>query len=186
MTDTITSVSTWNIDKAHSAVEFAVKHMMFSTVKGRFTEFTGTIKLDDQNLANSSVSVEIQTDSVDTHDDGRNTHLKSADFFSAEKHPLITFNSTSVEPGKGDEFKVTGDLSINGVTKSVVLNVEQTGRGMSPFGFEVAGFSATTKISRKEFGLEWNAALETGGVLVGDDIKISIEVEANPAVAPEA
>jgi len=180
------SVSTWNLDKAHTSIEFAVKHMMFSTVKGRFGEFSGTISLDDQNLANSSVQVEIQTASVDTRDPGRDTHLKSADFFEAEKFPAITFVSTKVEPGKNDEFKVTGDLTVHGMTKPVVLDVEKTGRGKSPFGFEVAGFSATTKISRKEFGLEWNAALESGGVLVGDDIKISIEVEATPAVAQDA
>lgn len=183
---TTSSVSTWNLDKAHSAIEFAVKHMMFSTVKGRFGEFSGTISLDEQNLANSRVQVEIQTASVDTRDPGRDAHLKSADFFDAETFPAITFSSTNVESGKNDEFKVTGDLTVHGVTKPVVLDVEQTGRGMSPFGFEVAGFSATTKISRKEFGLEWNAALESGGVLVGDDIKISIEVEANPAVAQDA
>jgi len=187
MTDTTTTgVSTWNLDKAHSSIEFAVKHMMFSTVKGRFGDFTGEINLDDQDLPNSSVNVEIQTSSVDTRDAGRDGHLASADFFDAENFPTITFTSTNVEAAKGDEFKVTGDLTLHGVTRPAVLTVEQTGRGMSPFGFPVTGFTATTKISRKEFGLEWNAALETGGVLVGDDIKISIEIEANPAVAKEA
>jgi polyisoprenoid-binding protein YceI len=189
MTDTTTTtsgISTWNIDKVHSSIDFAVKHMMFSTVKGRFGEFSGEINLDDQNLPDSSVNVEIQTSSIDTRDAGRDGHLASPDFFDAEKFPTITFTSTNVEAAKGDEFKVSGDLTLHGITKQVVMTVEQTGRGMSPFGFPVTGFSATTKISRKEFGLEWNAALETGGVLVGDDIKISIEIEANPAVAKEA
>ena len=187
MTDTATTTATrtWTIDLAHSMVEFSVKHMMFSTVKGLFTDFSGTIELDDQDIANSSVDVVIQAASIDTRDEGRNAHLKSADFFDVETYPTITFKSTSVEPKDDEEFNVTGDLTLHGVTKPVVLKVEQTGRGMSPFGFEVAGFSAKTKISRKDFGLNWNAALETGGVLVGDEIKISIEIEAVPATPAE-
>jgi len=183
MAEATTGVSTWSIDKAHSSIEFAVKHMVFSTAKGRFGEFSGEIVLDEANLANSSVSVTIDAASIDTRDEGRNGHLKSADFFDVENFPTLTFVSTSIAPKGGDEFEITGDLTIRGVTQSVVLKAEKTGQGVNPWGVPVVGFSATTKLSRKDFGLEWNAALETGGFLVGDEIKISLEVEANPAQA---
>ncbi len=178
MTDTVTATTVWTIDNAHSAVEFAVKHMMFATAKGRFGTVSGTISLDNENVANSSVDVTIDATSIDTRDEKRDGHLKSADFFDVENHPVITFKSTQVEP-KGDDLKVTGDLTIRGVTQPVVLDAEFNGQGTNPWGAQVISYSATTKINRKEFGLTWNASLETGGVLVGEDVKISIEIEAN-------
>ncbi|MGC4191776.1 MAG: YceI family protein [Thermomicrobiales bacterium] len=171
------------IDAAHSSVEFAIKHMVFSTAKGRFNDFTGTINLDEGDLANSSVNVAIQAASIDTRDEGRNNHLKSADFFDVATYPTITFVSTAVKVTGDGEFDVTGDLTIHGVTKSVVLKAEKTGEGVNPWGVKVVGFAAETKINRKDFGLNWTAALETGGVLVADEAKISIEIEANPAPA---
>jgi len=169
--------ATWQIDAGHSLVEFAVKHMMFTTTKGRFGEFSGTIDYDEANVGNSTVAVEIVAASIDTRDEKRDGHLRAADFFDAENFPTITFSSTRVERA-GDGLKVYGDLTIRGVTKPSVLEAELTGRGKSPWGQDVIGFSATTKFKRSEFGLEWNAALETGGVLVGDEVKIAIEIEA--------
>lgn len=178
MTDTATRTTVWTIDNAHSAVEFAVKHMMFATAKGRFGTVSGTIEIDNQDLANSSVDVTIDAASIDTRDEKRDGHLKSADFFDVENHPAITFKSTKVVPD-GNDLKVHGDLTIRGVTHPVVLDAEYNGQGVNPWGQQVISYSATTKINRKEYGLNWNAALETGGMLVGDDIKISIEIEAN-------
>lgn len=179
-TQTRTTTSTWMIDASHSHVEFAVKHMMFTTVKGSFQGVSGTITLDEANMANSSVNVEIDASTINTRDEKRDGHLRSADFFDAEQFPTITFVSTRVEP-KGDDLKITGDLTMHGVTREIVLDAEFTGRGMSPFGFEVIGYEAKTKLNREDFGLTWNAALETGGVLVGNEIKVSIDIEAIPA-----
>lgn len=171
-------MSTWKIDESHSTVEFAVKHMMISSTKGRFTKFEGEIALDENDLANSSVSVSIDTASVDTHDAKRDEHLRSADFFDAANQPAITFTSTRVLPKNEDEFDVVGDLTIRGVTKEVTLKTTREGTGVSPWGSEVAAFVAKTEIDRKEFGLNWNVALETGGILVGDKVKLNLEVEA--------
>lgn len=173
------TVATWQIDAGHSLVEFAVKHMMFTTTKGRFGEFSGTIAYDGANVADSTVAVEIAAASIDTRDEKRDGHLRSADFFDTETFPTIYFSSIRVEPTGGETFKVYGDLTIRGVTRPSVLDAEVTGQGKSPWGQEVIGFSATTKFKRSEFGLEWNAALETGGVLVGDEVKIAIEIEAS-------
>ena len=173
-----TATSVWTIDQAHSNVEFAVKHMMFTTVKGRFGGVEGQIELNENDLADSFVNVTIDASTVDTRDEKRNAHLRSADFFDVETHPTLTFKSTKVQAKGDDDFKVTGDLTMHGVTKPVVLDVEQTGRGKNPWGQEVIGFEAKTKINRKDFGLNWNAALESGGVLVSDDVKISIDIEA--------
>jgi polyisoprenoid-binding protein YceI len=178
MTDTATATTVWTIDNAHSAVEFAVKHMMFATAKGRFGTVSGTISLDNAKVANSSVDVTIDTTSIDTRDEKRDAHLKSADFFDVENYPAITFKSTKVE-ADGNDLKVTGDLTIHGVTRPVVLDAEFNGQGTNPWGAQVISYSATTKINRKDFGLTWNASLETGGVLVGEEVKISIEIEAN-------
>jgi polyisoprenoid-binding protein YceI len=180
-TQTMTGTSVWAIDTAHSQVEFSVKHMMFSTVKGSFEGVTGTITLDEQNLANSSVRVEIDPATISTRDEKRDAHLRSADFFDVETFPTMTFVSTSVQPARGQDLTITGDLTMHGVTKPVVLEAEFNGRGMSPFGMEVISYTAKGKLSRGEFGLNWNAALEAGGVLVSDEIKIAIEVEAVPA-----
>ena len=173
------TVATWQIDAGHSLVEFAVKHMMFTTTKGRFGEFSGTIVYDEANVANSTVAVEIVAASIDTRDEKRDGHLRSADFFDSETFPTIGFSSTRVESTGGDGFKVYGDLTIRGVTRPSVLDAELTGQGRNPWGQDVIGFSATTKFKRSDFGLEWNAALETGGVLVGDEVKIVIEIEAS-------
>lgn len=183
MTDTQSAVSTWTIDTAHSQVEFTVKHMMFSKVKGSFTRFSGTINLDEQNIEGSSVTVEIDPASIDTRDEKRNAHLRSADFFSTDERPTMTFVSTKIEREDDDDDEdllITGDLTMNGVTRQVVLEAEFEGRGMSPFGHEVIGYSAETKVNRKDFGINWNASLETGGVLVGDEVKIKLEIQAVP------
>jgi len=180
VTDTATKTTTWNIDTAHSSIEFAVKHMMFATAKGRFGEFSGTVEFDEADITNSSVEVTIQVASATTNQEQRDAHLRSADFFDADNHPTATFKSTSVS-GTPDDLKIAGDLTIRGVTKPVVLDAEFLGKGVTPYGTPVAGFTAKTKINRTEFGLTYNAALETGGVVVGEDVRLSIDVELNPA-----
>lgn len=167
----------WQIDAAHSEIQFAVRHMMISTVRGRFTGFTGTIEADEQNPTAAQVHVTIDAASIDTGNTDRDNHLRSPDFLNAEQFPQITFKSTSVEQNGQSEGKLHGELTIRDVTKPVVLDVEYAGIAKSPWGTTSAGFSATTKISRKEWGLNWNVALETGGWLVSDEIKVSIEVE---------
>lgn len=169
---------TWKIDPAHSLVEFSVKHMMFTTVKGRFTSVGGTIVEDTVDPSRSQVQAEIAVESVTTGVDQRDGHLKSPDFFDAAQFPTITFKSTSVQVTSGDDFTLVGDLTIHGVTRSLTLKGSKNGTGTNPFGVTVAGFSAETSLSRKDFGMTYNAALETGGVLVGDQIKISIEIQA--------
>jgi polyisoprenoid-binding protein YceI len=170
-------MATWQIDGSHSAVEFSVKHMMVSRTKGRFTKFEGQIELDEHDLANSSVAVVIDAASLDTHDEKRDEHLRSAEFFDVANYPNITFTSTKVVPKSGDRFEVVGDLTIKGVTQQVAVNVEANGIGTSPWGQQVAGYEASTAINRKDFGLTWNVALETGGFLVGDEIKINLDIE---------
>ena len=168
----------WQIDGSHSAVEFVVKHMMVSKTKGRFTNFNGTIELDENNLASSSVTVEIDVASIDTHDEKRDAHLRSGDFFDAEKYPTITFTSTEVLPRGGDKFQVVGDLTIRDVTRSVVLQGEflgVTGKGTPR---ERIGFEASTTINRLDYGVKWNRAIEGGGVLLGDEVEISIGIAA--------
>ena len=174
----------WSIDNAHSLVEFSVKHMMITTVKGRFGKVTGTLDFEEPGFGKSFVEAVVDVSSIDTRDEKRDGHLKSADFFDVEKYPTINFKSTSVEEVKPNEFKVIGDLTIKDVTKSVTLDVEYAGQNKNPWGMTVAGFSASTSINRKDFGLNWNVALETGGWLVGDNIKISLELEA--AAVPES
>ena len=174
-------MSTWKIDPSHSHAQFSVRHMMITNVRGDFPQLSGTVELDEVDVTKSKVEATLATASIDTRDAKRDTHLKSADFFDAEKHPSITFRSTSIKKAGEGELSVTGDLSMHGVTKSVVLKVEgPTPPGKTPWGGIKRGASATTKVSRKEFGLEWNAALETGGVLVGDEIKITLELELDP------
>ena len=168
---------TWNIDPTHSEAGFAVKHLMISTVKGTFRELSGSVQLDASDLTNSKVAADIVVASIDTRQEQRDNHLRSGDFFDAENYPVITFRSTDVAVRDDDEFRVTGDLTIRGVTRQVVLNVEETGRGKDPWGGERIGYAATTKIDRTDFGLTWNAALETGGGVVSNEIKISIDVE---------
>lgn len=171
----------WTLDPAHSMVEFSAKHMMITTVKGRFGDVKGTIEVDEAEPSLSSVQVEMGTASIDTGVEPRDQHLRSADFLDVESYPTITFHSTRVEGAHatpGDEFEVYGELTIRGVTREVVLDAIFEGSGKDPWGGERASFSATTKIDRRDFGLTWNAALETGGVLVSNDIKVSLEVQA--------
>ena len=170
------TLTTWTIDPAHSHVEFAVKHLMISTVKGRFAVVQGTIVTDESDPAKGRVEVAIDADSIDTREAQRDAHLKSADFFDVEKFPKLTFTSTKIA-GDRDSFKLTGDLTIHGVTRPVTLDVTSEGRGKDPWGGDRAGFSATGKIKRSEFGLTWNQVLETGGFVVGDDVKIALEIE---------
>jgi polyisoprenoid-binding protein YceI len=176
-TQTPTGVTTWKIDPTHTHVEFAVKHMMITTVKGRFSGVTGEIRLDEAQLASSKVDIEIDAATIDTRDSQRDTHLRSGDFFDVEQYPKITFRSTSVE-GTLESFKLNGELTIRGVSRPITLDVTHEGRGKDPWGGERIGFTATGKLNRKEFGLNWNAALETGGFLVGEDVKITLDVEA--------
>lgn len=167
---------TWTIDPSHSEVGFSVRHLMVSKVKGNFETFEGTITIAEDPLA-SSVTAEVDLSSINTRDEQRDGHLRSADFFEVESHPKLTFTSTSVEPA-GSDFKVTGDLTIKGVTKSVVLDLEFNGVHPDPWGGTRSGFSAETEISRKEFGVDFEIPMDGGGVVVGDKIKVLLEVEA--------
>ncbi|HYF45928.1 MAG TPA: YceI family protein, partial [Acidimicrobiales bacterium] len=161
----------------HSEVGFSVRHLGISKTRGRFGAFTGTLKIDAENPSNSSVEVEIDAASIDTKDAGRDEHLRSADFFDVEQFPTLTFRSTAVR-GEGSDWVVEGDLTIRGVTRPVVLETELVGLQRDPWGNDRVGFAATTEVNREEFGLTWNAALETGGVLVGKTVKIHLDVEA--------
>jgi polyisoprenoid-binding protein YceI len=169
----------WNIDTAHSEVTFSVRHMMVSKVTGSFNVFKGSLEIDENNLAGSWVEAEADASSVDTRDDRRDGHLRSPDFFDAEKYPAIVFKSKKIEKKGGNEYKVLGDLTLHGVTKEVVFDADYAGQvAKDPFGLRRAGLSATTTINRKDFGLGWNQALEAGGVMVGDNVKIEINLEA--------
>ena len=168
----------WNIDTSHSEILFAVRHMMISTVRGQFNKFSGSINIDEANPANSSVEVTIDVASINTRDEKRDGHLASADFFDAATFPTITFKSSKVEVTGANTGKIHGDLTIKGVTRAVALDTTFTGKAKSPWGTTSAGFNASTKINRADYGLTWNVALETGGFLVGEDISITIELEA--------
>ncbi len=172
-----TEKKSWGVDKVHSSVEFAVKHMMITTVRGRFENYDVEVDFDAQNPEVSSVEARIDAASIDTRAADRDAHLRSADFLDAEHYPYITFKSKRVEKTGDDLYKIYGDLTIRDVTKEVVLNTEFAGLGKSPWGTRVAAFSAETKINRKEFGLNWNAALESGGWLVGDEVRIHVDLE---------
>ena len=175
-TTTPAGVTTWKIDPAHSSVEFAVKHMMITTVKGRFTDVTGDIQFDEGDPTGSRADIRITAASIDTREAQRDAHLRSADFFDVDKFPTLEFRSTRIEGGP-DEFDMAGKLTIHGVTRPLTLKVTHEGHGKDPWGGERAGYSATTAIKRSDFGLNWNAALETGGFLVGDTVKITLDVE---------
>ena len=168
----------WTLDPAHSLVEFSVRHMMVSTVKGRFPELSGSLSFNPERPADSSVSVEIAAQSVTTADPQRDAHLRSPDCFDAEQFPTLRFTSTRVEPISDEHVKIYGDLTIRDTTREIVIDAEFNGRGTNPWGKEVVGFSGRASLNRKDFGLNWNVALEAGGVLVSDTIKISLEVEA--------
>jgi len=173
-----TAVSTWNIDPAHSVAEFKVKHMMISNVKGQFAKVSGVLNFDETDLSKSHVEASIEAASINTREEQRDAHLKSADFFHVEQHPTLSFKSTRITQVGDGELKVAGDLSIRGVTRNVVFTVEgPTPPAKDPWGNTRIGLSATTKINRKDFGLIWNAALETGGILVGDEVTITLDVQ---------
>jgi polyisoprenoid-binding protein YceI len=173
-----TATTTWNIDPAHTVAEFKVKHMMISNVKGRFAAVKGALTLDENDLTKSRVEATVDVASINTHEPQRDAHLKSPDFFDAEKFPTLTFKSTRVDRSGEGELAVAGDLTIHGVTRNVVFAVEgPTPPTKDPWGNTRMGLSATTKINRKDFGLTYNAVLEAGGVLVGEEVTITLEVE---------
>jgi len=174
----LASASTWNIDADHSNIQFKVRHLMVSNVKGVFGKLQGVVEIDDKNIAKSRVDVTIDTDSISTGVAKRDEHLRSADFFDVAKFPTMTFVSTKVVKNGKDKLKVSGNLTLHGVTRPVLLDLEgPTADSKDPWGNTRRGVSASTKINRKDFGLGWNKALETGGVVVGDEITISLEVE---------
>lgn len=168
----------WNIDPSHSVVEFTVRHMMIAKVKGRFGSFKGQIVGDPEDLTGAKVEVVVELASIDTRSEDRDNHLRSADFFDVERFPEMRFTSKEIKKTGEGSYAVEGDLTIRDVTRPVTLNVTYEGSGKDPWGGERAAFSATARINRKDFGLTWNAPLETGGVLVGEDVDIAIEVEA--------
>lgn len=177
--------TSWQIDPAHSAVEFAVKHMMFTTVRGRFKDFRGTIEANEREPDRSTIQVEIAAASIDTGVADRDTHLRSADFLDVANHPSITFRSKRVDGAmkkEGDRFTVVGDLMIRGTTMEVTLECQFEGTGTDPWGGTRAGSRATGKIDRRDWGLKWNQALETGGILVANEVRIEVEVQAVKAV----
>jgi len=167
----------WQLDKAHSSINFSVRHMMISTARGRFEEFDGTFEVNEADPTQSKIEVQIQTASINTKEPQRDGHLKSPDFFDAEKYPTLTFKSKRIEKVDDQHARLVGDLTIKDITKEVVLDVEYAGQAKSPWGTVNAGYNARTKINRKDWGLTWNVALETGGMLVGDEVTLSIELE---------
>jgi polyisoprenoid-binding protein YceI len=177
----MSGTTVWQLDPAHTSVEFAVKHMMFTTVRGRFKTFTGSVHINERDPEGSKVEVSIDAASIDTGVADRDAHLRSADFLDVETHPKITFRSTRVDGAhkkEGDHFKVAGELEIRGKSMPVTLEVTFEGLGADPWGKQRAGFAARTEIDRREWGLRWNQALETGGVLVANSVKIEIEAQA--------
>jgi polyisoprenoid-binding protein YceI len=176
-TITMNAQTTWKLDAAHSKVSFSVSHMVISEVTGRFNDFDATIVQTKDDLSDSKLTATIKTKSIDTDNEGRDKHLRSADFFDAEKYPEIMFNSKSFEKTGKDTYKITGDLTMHGVTKPVVLDTKFNGTMSDPWGNTKAGFKAEGKVNRKDFGIVWNKTLEAGGLLVGEDIGVTINVE---------
>jgi polyisoprenoid-binding protein YceI len=176
--DTEVTTTTWNIDPVHSTAQFKVKHMMISNVKGEFNAVTGPLELDGADITNSRIETSIDAATINTRDAQRDAHLKSADFLDVEKFPVLAFKSTRISKTGDSELAVEGDLSIHGVTRNAVFEVEGPSAPMKdPWGNTRIGLSATTRINRKDFGLTWNTALETGGILVGDEVAITLDVE---------
>ncbi|SET34069.1 YceI family protein [Stigmatella erecta] len=186
----IAAASTWEIDPAHSSAKFTVKHMMITNVTGEFGNVTGTVNLDDKDPSKTSITASVDTTTINTNQAKRDAHLKSPDFFDVEKYPAMTFKSTSVKANGKEKFKVMGDLTLHGVTKPVTLDVESASTEIKdPWGGTRRGASATTKLNRKDFGLTWNQALETGGVAVSEDVNVTLDLQlvkkdAAPAAAP--
>jgi polyisoprenoid-binding protein YceI len=178
------SLVKWDFDYVHSGVEFTVRHLLVSKVRGRFTKWSGNIAIDEQDLAKSHVDVQIDVASVDTHEPQRDAHLRSGDFFEAAQHPQITFKSTRVEAKGANHLAVTGDLTIRGTTREVTLDVERGGIvAKDPWGKRRAGFTATTTINRKDFGVSFNQVLDQGGLALSEEVAITLEIEATAAVA---
>jgi polyisoprenoid-binding protein YceI len=178
------SLVKWDFDNAHSSVEFTVRHLLVSKVRGRFTKWTGKLEIDEQDLSRSRVEVDIDVASVDTHEPQRDAHLRSGDFFEAETHPRIVFVSKRVEDKGKDHLAVTGDLTIRGMTREVVLDVERGGIvAKDPWGKRRAGFTATLTINRKDFGVSFNQVLDQGGLALSEEVAITIEIEATAAAA---
>ena len=173
-------VTTWEVDPAHTHVEFAVKHLMIATVRGRFSDVTGTVSVPDGDFSRAQVEAIVKVASLDTREPQRDAHLKSPDFFEVDKYPTMTFRSRRVEHASRDsnQYRLIGELTLHGVTKEVALEATLEGLAKDPYGNNRAGFSATGKLNRKDFGLGWNQLLETGGVVVGDEVKISIDSQA--------
>ena len=173
----ITGVTTWTIDPVHSLVEFAVKHLMIATVRGRFGDIKGTVQYDDSNPKNSQAEIEIPVTTIDTRTEQRDNHLRSPDFFDVERFPTLKFKSKRIDGDVNGEFTLVGDLTIRDQTREIALDVEFQGRTKDPWGGDRMGFEASGKINRKDFGLHWNQALDSGGWVLGDDIKMTIAVE---------
>ena len=171
------STTVWDIDPNHSTAEFSIRHMMITTVKGRFSGITGAVEGDPEDLTAARVHLEIDLATVDTRQPERDNHLRSADFFDVEKYPTMTFTSRRITRTGTNTYDVAGDLTIHGITKDVVCQVTYEGQGKDPWGGIRAGYTAATTLNRKDFGLMWNVALEAGGVLVGDQVKVSVELE---------
>jgi len=180
------TTNNWNIDAAHSGINFSVRHMVVSKVRGRFAKYTGTIAVDDGDLTRSVVEATIDASSIDTGMAQRDTHLRSADFFDVEQFPELRFRSQRIEKLEEARYRVTGELTIRDATREVSLDVEYGGRAKDPWGNERIGFVAKTAFDRKDFGLGWNQLLEAGGVLVGDRVEIELEVQAVKAAAEQA
>jgi len=174
---TAPSTTIWEIDPAHSTAEFSIRHMMITTVKGRFSGITGAVEGDPDDLTTAKVHLDIDVTTVDTRQPDRDNHLRSADFFDVEKYPTMSFQSTRITRTGPNTYDVVGNLTLHGVTKEVVCQVTYEGQNKDPWGGTRAGYTATTTLNRKDYGLMWNVALETGGVLVGDQVKVSVELE---------
>jgi len=170
--------TTWNVDVAHSSIEFVVRHMMISRAKGVFNVYDAKIEADPEDLTDATIEFSVDVNSIDTRQQDRDDHLRSADFFDVENHPHMTFQAIDIKKKSKNNYDVTGDLTIRGTTKPVTFDMTFEGQSKDPMsGNEVAGFSGSAKLNRKDFGLTWNTTLETGGVLVGDEVKINLELE---------
>mgnify|MGYP003504807924 FL=1 len=173
----MSTTTVWAIDPSHSEVQFKVKHLVISTVTGQFTDFTGALHTTDNEIAGAKAVFEAKIDSISTNNTDRDGHLKSADFFDAGNFPTLNFESTSFEKKSGDEYEIKGNFTLRGVSKEITLKAELGGIATDPYGQEKAGFEITGKISRKEFGLSWSAVTEAGGVVVGDEIKLILNLQ---------
>ena len=171
----------WAIDADHSSVDFSIRHMMIANVKGTFHNFSAVVEADVTDLSDATIDFNVELSSIDTRNKDRDAHLTSADFFDVEKYPEMTFRSTTIKNNGQGEYDVTGDLTIHGITKPETFSVTFEGQGKDPWGNEKVGFSAQGTINRADFGLTWNSALETGGVLVGDKVKVNLQIEASKA-----